>query len=284
MTMRYDKCLVAPARSGSTWACELLNELDSVVALDEPFSRDDLSRLDVAGFLDLVEATFQAERQRIIKHGQAYSTKAQDKRTLNNHYGDVDSQTGLRSRQVELGLIDIDKKLPPGFTLVFKHTIPFTGVIDQLEAIYPTNVLIRNPLAILVSWNSINASYREGQIQPYANALTGDLTDRLTSTNRLERQVRLLEWHFERYLVVPKERVFQYEDIVMAGLGPLKSIADPAAQRKTSPLVSRGIEEMDELFRLLKKLPSESPIFSFYDLGSIRKLYERMSSKALVPA
>ena len=284
MTMPNNKCLVAPARSGSTWACDLLNDLDSVVALDEPFSREDLARLDVAGFLDLVEATFQNERQRIIKNKQAYSTKAMGKHGLDNHYGAVDGRTGLRSRQVELGLINIEKELRPDFTLVCKHTIPFAGVLDQLVARYPTYVLVRNPLAILVSWNSIDASYREGRIQSYAEALTGDLADRLNASNRLERQVRLLEWHFERYLIVPQDRVFRYEDIVTAGLGPLKSIAEPSAQRKRSPLVARGVEEIDELVRLLTRLPAGSPIFSFYDLGSIHELHERMSSNALLSA
>ncbi|MGI9501888.1 MAG: hypothetical protein ACR2RE_02370 [Geminicoccaceae bacterium] len=284
MIMHNNKCLVAPARSGSTWACDLLNELDSVVALDEPFSREDLSKLDVSGFLDLVEATFQSERERIIKQKQAYSTKAVGTKGLGNHYGRVDGQTGLRARQVDLGLIDIEKELRPDFTLVCKHTIPFTGVIDQLVSRYPTYVLVRNPLAILVSWNSIDASYREGRIQPYADALTGNLTERLNSSNRLERQVRLLEWHFERFLFVPEERVYRYEDIVTAGLGPLKSIVGPTAQRKTSPLVAKGVKEMDELLRLLTKLPKGSPIFSFYDLGSIRELHERMSSKNMVSA
>lgn len=54
----------------------LLNELDGVVALDEPFAREALSRLDAAGFADLVEETFACERRMILESGKAHSTKA----------------------------------------------------------------------------------------------------------------------------------------------------------------------------------------------------------------
>jgi len=284
MTAHMNRCFVAPARSGSTWACGQLNAVQGVVALDEPYSRDDVQGLDVAGFLDLIETTFQNERRRIIEHGQALSTKAVGKNALGNHYGDVDDRTGLRTRQVEFGLIDVEKGLGSDFPLIAKHTIPFTGIIDRLVDLYPTYVLVRNPLAILVSWNSIEASYRDGRIQPYAAALTGDLIDRLNMPDRLERQVLLLEWHFEKFLVVQPERVFRYEDIVASGLGPLKAVADPHDQRMPSRQVAKAMGELDELHRRLTALPSDSAIFAFYDHASIDQLHDNLSASALVMA
>jgi hypothetical protein len=267
-----NKILVAPARSGSTWVCSLLNELPDTVALDEPYARSDIEGLSVAGFVDLVERSFSTQRQMIISRKQAICTTLVGG-GLGNHYGDVDSQ-GIRKRQVELGTIHVGKTLCPDFSLVVKHTLPFTGTINELIKRFSTYVLVRNPLAILISWNSIDAAYRDGRIQPYAASLTGDLPSRLTASDRLQRQINLLEWHFERYLLVDPGKLIRYEDILASKFEPLRNIAGKISETRASrPIFSKAIEE---LFERVSKCSDDSPLFAFYDRISIENFYNSL--------
>lgn len=262
----------------------LLNDLDGVAALDEPFDREVLSRLDARSFVPFIEETFEKERQSILESGFAHSTKEIGGNGLGNHYGDTDRQTGLRSRKVDYGRISIKKSLSPDFTLVIKHTIPFTGVIDDLTLSYPTFALVRNPLAILASWNSIDAAYRDGEIQDYARALTGDLYKRLSVQDRYERQVRLLEWHFEKYLAIPPQHVIRYEEVVESRLNRLRVITGGMGFRGTTGKARRSSEELDLLFRKLTARPDSSPIFCFYDRDSIEDMYLSMSEPPVMAA
>ncbi|MEZ5931522.1 MAG: hypothetical protein R3F54_06150 [Alphaproteobacteria bacterium] len=279
MTFSNDRILVAPARSGSTWLCMLLNELDNVVALDEPFAREALAEMDPAGFAEFVGKTLEDERRMILESAKAHSTKAIGDRGLGNHYGEVSHKTGLRARQVEFGTIDISKTLSPDFTLVIKHTIPFTGIIDRLILRYPTYVLVRNPLAILISWNSIEAAYRDGRIQDYALNLTGDLAERLDVPDRFERQLRLLEWHFENYLSVSPQHVVRYEDLTTSRADHLHVITGQHRVDGTAGKAAGSRDDVDHLFHMLVARGDSSPIFAFYDRDAIEAMHASMTRR-----
>jgi hypothetical protein len=205
----------------------------------------------------------------ILNHNKAVSTKLING-GLGNHYGSADSR-GVRKRQVELGTIHVSKDLSPDFNLIVKHTLPFTAIIKELIEKFPTYVLLRNPLAILMSWNSIDAAYREGRIQPYAVALTGDLQERLLHSDRLQRQVSLLEWHFEQYLLVDPSNLIRYEDVLASKIEPIRNITGvlPATQnsRRTDP---RSIER---IFEIIMRQSNSSALFAFYDRRSIEKIF-----------
>jgi hypothetical protein len=267
-----NKILVAPARSGSTWVCSLLNELPNTVALDEPYARSDIKGLSIAGFIDIVEKSFATQRQMILKRKQAISTRLING-GLGNHYGNADSR-GIRKRQVEIGTIDVNKILCPDFNLIVKHTLPFTATIRELMKKFPTYVLLRNPLAILISWNSIDAAYREGRIQPYAAALTGDLPKRLTSSDRLQRQVNLLEWHFEQYLHVDPGRLIRYEDVLASKIEPFRNITGETAGAQAS--LSIAPQSVEKLFETIMKRSNSSPLFAFYDRRSVDILHNKL--------
>ncbi len=275
MVNSTNKILVAPARSGSTWVCSLLNELPNTVALDEPYARSDIDGLNVAGFIDLVERSFATQRQMILRRKQAISTRLFGG-GLGNHYGTADSR-GVRKRQVELGTIDVRKSLCPDFNLIIKHTLPFTATIKELIKKFPTYVLLRNPLAILISWNSIDAAYREGQIQPYAAALTDDLHKRLADSDRLQRQISLLEWHFEQYLLVDAGKLIRYEDVLASKLEPFRSITGSIARTQASLTISP--HAVEELFEKILKHSDASPLFAFYDRRSIENFYNTLSKE-----
>lgn len=279
-----DAILVGPARSGTTLACELLNKVSDVVALDEPFDRDRLRCIDDPGaFLALVAGQFRLQRAMIERHGEAESTLSEGG-VLANHYATPSRSATLRKRQVTLDRMR-DVSAPRNFKLVIKHTLPFTALFDDLFARYETFVIVRNPLAILASWNSIDAAYRQGSVQPYVQPLLkGDLAKRLEAIgDRLDRQIALLEWHFERYRpALRAARVVRYEDVVATGGRALELISPSCRQleldlesHNTNPLYDR-----DAVFELKERLFNRRgcAFWDFYTPADADRLLDELVS------
>lgn len=274
--------LVGPARSGTTLVCSLLNKLPDVVALDEPFERQRLQQL--AGpdaFLSIVDQQFKSQRVMIETSGEALSTLSEGG-SLANHYATESAATPLRKRQVVLEKMRGVNRAGD-FKLIIKHTLPFTAQIEELSRRYETFALVRNPLAILASWNSIDAAYREGVIQPYVQPLAdSDLLKRLAAiSDRIERQVDLLEWHFDQYRpALRSANVVRYEDIVETGGGALAIIAGSARtldedleSHNTNSLYDRSL-----IWELKEKLIARrGAIWDFYAPKQVDQLFESLT-------
>ena len=91
-------------------------------------------------------------------------------------------------------------------------------------------MIVRHPLAVLASWQSVNANFRQGRM-PVAEAFAPALRKRLDGIdNPLSRQVALVQWAFGIYNSLPRERVLKYKSIVRnpgATLQPLSGSAAP---------------------------------------------------------
>ncbi len=277
--------LVGPARSGTTLACSLLNKLPDVVALDEPFERQGLQQLAGSdAFLAIVDRQFTSQRVMIETTGEALSTLSEGG-SLANHYATESATATLRKRQVVLDKMRGVSKTGD-FKLIIKHTLPFTAQLDQLSERYETFVLVRNPLAILASWNSIDAAYREGMIQPYVQPLADDdLLKRLAGIDdRLERQVDLLEWHFDQYRpALRKAHIVRYEDIVETGgralaviAGTARNLDEDLESHNTNSLYDRAlIWEIKE-----KLIARRGAIWDFYAPKQVDQLFESLTWRA----
>ncbi|MEN3977208.1 hypothetical protein [Emcibacter sp. SYSU 3D8] len=211
--------LVGPARSGTTLACSLLNDpvVANTAALDEPYDRDMLAAVSSERFLPFVEAQFHRFRRMLVEEGEAVSTVGDH--GLSNHYDSLCSETGLRERVVSAGRVRLNKALDADCRLAVKHTIPFTAMLEPLRSRYPVYAIVRNPVAVLASWNSIDAAYRNGAPPRYAAHLCGDMPWLINAVrDRFERQVVLLAWHFEQYLPLLRDgKVIRYEDMIDSG-------------------------------------------------------------------
>src|SRR5262249_60537406 len=88
--------------------------------------------------------------------------------------------------------------------------------------------VVRHPLAVLASWQTVPFPYRYGRM-PGAERFDGDLRRRLWATeDRVDRQLLLLDWLFARYEQLPQKNVVRYEDIVSPEGGALAAVNEPA--------------------------------------------------------
>jgi Sulfotransferase family len=179
-------------RSGTTLVCSLLNKLPDVVALHEPMNVWEFANCRSGDEIGAMVETFCGEsRKSLLEKGFAVSKHVGGKVRDNSTVVD---RAGKRSRQTEHGRIEIDKPLSKEFTLAIKHPAAFTALIETLSKHFECFAIIRNPLATLASWNSLDwFPLKDGHL-PVGEKLDVDLARDLAKiADGLDRQIHILE-------------------------------------------------------------------------------------------
>lgn len=216
--------LTGVPRSGTTLCCRLLGEAPDTVALFEPMEVRDLAGKDHDTALATVATFFQQTRRSLLETGRAPTQQVDGMVPDNPFASRLDSQ-GRRVREAVLGDITIDKPLAGDFTLVVKHNAAFTALLPRLADRFETWAVIRNPLAVLASWQSVELPVSAGRL-PAGERLDAVLREQLaTQPVREERQLMILEWFYSRYRdFLPAERVIRYEAVVSSAGNALDAI------------------------------------------------------------
>lgn len=277
-----DIILTGIARSGTTLACTLLNRLPDTVALHEPMSPGMLAGLSVPeGVNDRIAAFFALQRRSLLERGEANS-RGIDGTIPDNPYAATPGPNGLRSSVVREGIVRFDKPLDAAFRLVIKHPSCFTALLGSLTQRFPCHALVRNPLAVLLSWQTTEANWNNGR-QPAAEIFDDDLRSRLDAEpDRLGRQLAMLSWSFGQYARhLPPEAVIRYEELVATGGRTLDRVA-PAAGTLVEPLQSRNANPvyggLDVAAIGRRLLATGGPQWDFYSRAAVRELVDQLAS------
>lgn len=226
-------------RSGTNLTCHLLNMVSDTVALNEPMkvrqfagkNHEEICR-EIKRFCD-EQRTSIHERKRTI-------SKNVDGAMTDNTYEADRLDAGLRQNIASKGEIAIDKKLSQDFMLVIKHNSAFTAVLEGLVKRFPVYAVVRNPLATLASWSSLDFGVQSGHVGG-AERLDARLKSKLAAIDdTLDRQIYLLGWfhgQFRRYL--PERSIIRYESVVESG-GEALSVVRPEARDLSEPLENRN--------------------------------------------
>lgn len=198
-------------RSGTTLACALLNECPDTVALAEPLSLTRHGDRDRA--VAEIETFIGHTRAQILRDGTAFSTHIGGQ-IPDNWAEEPDPAGGLRRSRAEHGLIRITARLSPQFRLILKQPGEFSALADLLAPRYPLLALIRHPLAVLASWQTVAFPVHHGHM-PVAELFNPELAATLARVpDRLERQVALIGWLLALYRQLPPDQVLRYEDLI----------------------------------------------------------------------
>jgi hypothetical protein len=277
-----DIILTGIARSGTTLSCSLLNRLPQCIALHEPMEPSDLVGLPYPEkYLERIGTFFAAQRASLLRSGKAVS-KGRDGVVPDNPFGTALAATGLRASTVKTRTVRFDKPLSPGFRLVIKHPNMFTATLPALGTRYPCYAIVRNPLAVLLSWQTTEANWNHGR-QPAAEVFDDDLRLRLDAEpDRLGRQLAMLSWSFGQYARhLRAEAVIRYEDLIATGGGALARVA-PAAGALVEPLRSRNANPiyggLDVAAIAGRLLATSGPQWDFYSRNAVRELADQLAS------
>lgn len=229
-------------RSGTSLACRLLNQLDDVVALQEPMHVETFGTLrswDAIG--PEIAAFFMAMRRSALERGEVVSQQVGGQ-IADNFFQLPGVAPGQRRRIAERGPVRLNKPVTPALTLVIKHNAAFAALLDRLSGEYPAFALIRHPLWALASWNSNDLPIYHGHV-PMAEQLDPALAHALqTIPDRIDRQIHILNWMFGRFSLLPPGQVIRYEEMVRHPGLALRAIA-PAAATFHEELVNTNLSQ-----------------------------------------
>ncbi len=261
-------------RSGTTLACQLLSALPDVVALDEPMQVIRFKGIPLGGVDTFLDDFIQKTRISLVTEGKAFSKHVDGKLTDNHHYN-LFSDNGLRSPREEFGEIGIEKPLRDDFLLVIKHNAAFTALLNHLVSGYSCFGIIRNPLAILASWQTVDMHINESHI-PVAESLDAGLRQSLALLDdRLDRQLHILDWWFGRLgKELPSASIIRYEDIIETG-GRCLEVITPAASHLKEELLSRNSNPLyhrDFIATGERLLSSRGNYWNFYSRAEVESL------------
>jgi hypothetical protein len=265
-------------RSGSTLTCNLLNRCADTIALHEPIPMGQLAGEYTGDALtDQIDRFFADTRQSLLQERRAVS-KLVEGRVPDNTFGEArGGKDNLRRSLASHGEVRFeDKELTPDFLLAIKHNAGFAAMLDRLKERYPCYGIVRHPLAVLSSWNSVNLAVQQGHV-PVGEQIDSELRGALERiADRTERQFYILEWFFERFArLLPRESILRYEDLIATG-GKALAVVVPAAGELAEPLESRNVntayaaEQMRELGGKLLGRPGA--FWEFYSRESVEEM------------
>ncbi|MDQ3040077.1 MAG: hypothetical protein M3R16_09825 [Pseudomonadota bacterium] len=205
-------------------ACQLLHQCDDTVALFEPMDVAALPRDRSAAVREVLHF-FDACREQLLLDGSAPS-KHVDGAVPDNPFANVASIDGNRQMLAAHGRVRIEPPPTAGFTLVIKHNAAFAALLPELSAACRMLAIVRHPLSVLASWNSVDLPVRAGRI-PAGEHFDSGLAALLDEeTDPLQRQLLVLEWFFSRFdRLLPSGEVLRYEDMIASQGDRLRALA-----------------------------------------------------------
>ncbi len=268
-------------RSGSSLCCRLADKLPGVVALSEPIGRDLSSSVaDAESACGLIERFVERTRARAIAEG-IVPTVHVDGQLDDDRVEEDAGDDGLRRRRGEQGEIAVTTALAPDFGLLIKHNALFAALLAHLAPRFDCLAIVRNPLAVLASWQTVDLPVARGRIpagEQFDDALRAALD---AEPDLLLRQVAVLHWFFQQYdAYLDARKVIRYEDLTDTG-GRVLYQALGDAQAPSEVLVSRNDNtayDAVDFERLLEALLEKSGAWSaFYAASELTTLGEAMS-------
>ena len=272
-------------RSGTTLTCHLLNKLPNTVALHEPIAPGKFVGLEGEdAILDEVERFFRRMRRMALDEGKVISKHVGGEVPANS-YRQEKSENGLRypiaGKGKKKGKILVRKALGHDFLLIIKSPAMFSALLPTLVKRFPTYAVIRNPLSVLASWNSIGHNLLAGH-SPAAERYDERIRRELGFiTDSTERQLHILTWWYEQFhRMLPENSILRYEDIVSSGGRALSTIT-PAAKTLHEPLSNQNLnaaynrKEMRQLGSRL--LDREGAYWRFYTRESVERIVEEIA-------
>lgn len=206
-------------RAGTTLTCKLLSEQEQVIGLNEPIRFRELQSLEDA--LSRVHNCLTEFRGSLLREGVA-PVRGIDGQITDNHFDQ--SKSGHRKLVIQRSDTYFDKPLSPDFKLFVKHNAVFTLLLNELNACYPCYAMVRNPLALLGSWATVNVPVSRGKIR-YLALLDPEAQSQLAQIEGLlNRQLFLLDYYFKIYSSLPRCQVLRYEDLIASNGGLLSDV------------------------------------------------------------
>ncbi len=219
MTQTPNLLITGTPRSGTTLLTATIHAIPNYVALSEPVQQQELKK-DLASpeqYAKRLMALMQTLRQQILagvalpnrfdKGGSAVASNYW-KKSPGAAGGGMEATAEIREE-----VLAVQNE---NFTLGVKNCEQFTVCLEALVKLpqAPIIAVIRNPVACLLSWRSLDLPVSHGRLK-FGEKFHRELRRIKRIDDLLLRQVKLLDWYLERfYRHRESVRIMRYEDFV----------------------------------------------------------------------
>jgi hypothetical protein len=272
-------------RSGTTLLCSLLNKLPDTVALHEPMNVWEFPKCpDADAIADVIERFCTETRKSLLEKGVAVS-KHVGGLIPDNVAADQVNRSGTRLRHTEHGPVRIEKPLSNDFALAIKHPVAFTALLGTLSKRFECVAIVRNPLSMLASWNSLAWLNVKNGHAPIGEKLDAQLQQDLADQpDVFERQIHILEWFYRRFReFLPERAIVKYETLIETRGRELGNFF-PNAAALDENLTSKNVNKFYDralMVELGEKLLGRSGvIWDFYSKEDVEKLMADVNQPA----
>jgi hypothetical protein len=266
-----NKILMGVPRSGTTLACRLLCQMPDVIALNEPLESNLFPNREES--LLNIEHSFAKFRSSLLEKGKAVA-RNREGQIVDNAY---DSSNQKREMVLQRSEVFFNKELSSDFDLILKHNAGFTLLLPEIGKIFPCYALIRNPLAILGSWTSVNVPVSRGKVAKSKNLLEGFHQELATIEDLFERQIFILSWYFKQFESISTNNLIRYEELIKSNGNILQVIANREFDFNEN-LQNRNynlIYDRDIILKLGERLlKTEGAYWKYYDKTDVINLLE----------
>lgn len=301
-------------RSGTTLTCHLLDKLPNTIALHEPISMLKVMKKNKGkDFVNKMDNFIEEVRKQILTKGEAPSKVINGKipdnpfkgynsvskyipKTYRKHINfhsiiaKIPSSRiqkrlkplislELRPKKHERGFIKISKPLNNDFLLCIKQNEAFLINLKYLTTQFRCYAIIRNPLSVLASWNSVDFKLAKGQSGLLATnpIIHQQLID---IPNKFDRQILLLDFMFQQiHTYLKPEQIIKYKNIICSGGRELdritpkaKNLVENLSSKNNNPLYDKQLT----LALSKKLLKSEGAYWNFYSKGDVEQLIKTL--------
>ena len=204
-----DVLLTGVPRSGTTLVCKLLCDFPNVIALNEPMAPPLFP--DRKKAIQNIGYSLGKFRKSLLKNRVA-PVRTKDGQITDNAYSGP--SMGNRERILKRTKVHFDKPLINDFKLVIKHCAGFSLLFPDLLQQYNCFACIRNPLAILGSWNSVNVPVSRGKVAKSKKLLPEFHFAIENIENLFDKQLYILSWYFGQFTLLSDDKIIRYEDLI----------------------------------------------------------------------
>lgn len=257
--------------------CVMLSAVPGFLALNEALKLGHLvSKDQVPPF---VEDAYVRIRHQVLSTGTAPSRNA-DGRQVMNHFARTPGERNLLLKKSD---IQIHKNLDENFILGVKHNAIFTLALRELCHLkWPLFAIIRNPLAVLGSWNTLEIPVSAGRMKNLGQLEPELHKEVQAQPDLLRKQVLLLDFYFRQYKnFIAEKNILRYERLCSSPSDEISKIAGSAQVfevERVENLNQSSIyprENFPDYFNALSELP-DAAWRHFYEEA---ELLELMDSK-----
>ena len=267
-----DIILTGIPRSGTTLVCKLLCDTPDTIGLNEPMKPEFFT--DRQRSIEEVENCFIRFRHSLLKKKTAIARTDQGRITDN-------AFSKERKKKLRRTKIRFDKELSEDFTLVMKHCAEFSLLFPELTERFTCFAMVRNPLALLGSWNSVSVPVSRGRVAKSKRLLPSFYESIEKRDSLLDKQIHIMKWYFNQYKSMDPSRIIKYEELISSNGKNLEGIVGEATipswdlkGRNTSKLYDS--EHMKSIYeRLANDEEIYNPFYSTEDLQVLLKSYEQ---------